>query len=147
MANTLGIQTIVDGPRNLIVKITAELTTSDLAATQVVTPLTTFTVSQMNPPPLVRLNYIDYSISDPLQVTLYWGNSTGPAAGAVIMPLAGRGRMSFDDFKGLTNNQSPTDGSIWISTTGYAESPDTGNAIFTVILELIKAGEVGVGVR
>lgn len=147
MANSLNVQTIIDGPRNLIVKVTGVLNTSDIAAVQVVTPSTTFTVAQMNPPPLVRLNYIDYSISDPLQVTLNWGNSTGPAAGQVIMPLAGRGRMSFDDFKGLTNNQSPTDGSIWLSTTGYAESGDTGNAIFTVILELIKAGGVGVGVR
>jgi hypothetical protein len=146
MANSLSIQTIIDGPRNLVVKVTAVLATSDLAATQIVTPATTFTVAQMNPPPLVRLNYIDYSISDPLEVTLFWGNSTGPAAGAVIMPLAGRGRMSFDDFKGLTNNQSPTDGSIWISTNGY-NTVDNNTSIFTVILELIKAGGVGVGVR
>jgi hypothetical protein len=146
MPNSLNVQTIIDGPRNLIVKVTGILTTSDLAPTQIVTPNTTFTVSQMNPPPLVRLNYIDYSISDPLEVTLYWGNSTGPAAGVPIMPLAGRGRMSFDDFKGLTNNQSPTDGSIWIATNGW-NTVDNSTSIFTVILELIKAGGVGVGVR
>jgi hypothetical protein len=54
--------------------------------------------------------------------------------------------MSFDDFKGLTNNQSPTDGSIWISTNGW-NTVDNSTSIFTVILELIKAGGVGVGVR
>jgi hypothetical protein len=147
MANTLSIQTIVDGPRNLIVKVTALLTTSDLASTQVITPSTTFRVAQTIQTPLLQLNHIDYSISDPLQVLISWGNSTGPAAGTPIMPLAGRGRMSFDDFKGLTNNQVPTDGSIWVSTTGYAESPDTGNGIFTLIFELIKTGGAGVGVR
>jgi hypothetical protein len=146
MANSLNIQTIIDGPRNLMVKVTGILTVSDLAATQIVTPPTTFQVSQMLPVPLVRLNYIDYSISDPLEVTLYWGNSTGPAAGIPIMPLAGRGRMSFDDFKGLTNNQVPTDGSIWIATNGW-NTVDNSTSIFTVILELTKAGSIGVGVK
>jgi hypothetical protein len=146
MANTLNVQTIIDGPRNLIVKVTGVLTTSDLAATQIVTPNTTFHPAQTVPPPLVALNYIDYSISDPLEVTLYWGNSTGPAAGVPIMPLAGRGRMSFDDFKGLTNNQVPTDGSIWIATNGW-NTVDNSTSIFTVILELIKTGGSGVGVR
>jgi hypothetical protein len=147
MANSLNIQTVVDGPRNLIVKITGILNTSDIASTQVIVPQNTFQVSQMNKPPLIRLDYISYSISDPLEVTLSWGNSTGPAAGLPILPLAGRGRMSFDTFAGLVNNQVPTDGSVWLSTTGYGESTDTGVAIFSLVFEFIKAGGIGVGVQ
>jgi hypothetical protein len=145
MANSLNIQTVVDGPRNLIVKITGILNTSDVAATQVVTPATSQEYPYLLPIPLVKLDHIDYSISSPLEVILYWGIAAGPAAGIPILPLAGRGRMSFCDFGGLTNNQAGTDGSIWLATSGYTQSEDTTQAVFSVVLELVKTGMVGVG--
>lgn len=142
MANSFTTQVIVDGPRNLIVKATAILTTSDLAATQAVIPASSMQL-YTNVPPLVTLNYIDYSISDQLEVQVSWGLAGGAGPGQILMPLAGRGRMCFDDFKGIPNNQSPTDGSIWVQTTGWS----SGTQIFTLIFETQKTGQIGVGVR
>lgn len=138
MANQFNLQTVIDGPRNLVIKATGILDTSDLAPTLVVLPSTTFRVTgpNGNPPPRVRLNHIDYSIVNNLEVITYWGNAGGPIL--PILPLAGRGRMSFDDIKGLPNNAVGTDGSIWISTSGWV----AGTEVFSVVFELIKEGLV-----
>ena len=141
MANSTHIQTLVDGPRNLVVKVTAILDTSDLANTQVVTPATSFKVNGANgnAPPLARLAYIDYSISDGIEVTISWGNAGGPIT--PMMPLAGRGRMNFHDFEGLRNDAPGTDGSIWIATNGYT----TGKSVFTLVFEMVKEGLIYAG--
>lgn len=141
MANSFTTQVIVDGPRNLIVKATGVLDTSNLAATQAVVPATSMKL-YTNIPPDVRLDHIDYSISDQLTVQLFWGTASN-SPGAIIMPLAGRGRMSFEYFKGIPNNQSPTDGSIWVQTTGWT----SGTQIFDLIFECEKYGQIGVGVQ
>jgi hypothetical protein len=136
MANSFLLQTVIDGPRNLVIKATGVLDTSDLAATLVVLPSTTFRVTGANgnPPPRVRLNHIDYSIANNLEVITSWGNAGGPLV--PILPLAGRGRMSFDDIKGLPNNAPGTDGSIWLSTSGWT----AGTLVFSLVFELIKEG-------
>jgi len=146
MANAVTIQMIIDGPRNAVIKITGTLDTSDLAATQVAIPANMMHLFQSLPFPLLRLNYIDYAIGGNLEVILSWGLPAGGGAGAPLAPLAGRGRMGFDDFGGLTNNQAGTDGSIWLQTTGWAATPDAID-VFTIVLELIKTGGIGVGVR
>jgi len=136
MANSVLTQTLIDGPRNLEVKVTGILDTSNLAQTEVVVPATTFKVSGSdgNAPPLVRLNHIDYSISDGIEIIVSWGNASGPIT--PILPLAGRGRMSFVDFEGLRNNAAGTDGSIWILTDGYT----SGISVFSLVFELVKEG-------
>lgn len=136
MANSTHIQTLVDGPRNLVVKVTGILDTSNLGNTVVVQPANTFKItgSNGNNPPLVSLDYIDYSISDGIEVTVSWGNGAGPIT--PMMPLAGRGKMNFHDFGGLENDAAGTDGSIWISTTGYT----SGTSIFTLVFEMVKEG-------
>lgn len=136
MANATHLQTLVDGPRNLVVKVTAVLDTSNLANTEVVTPATSFAVSSAggNAPPLARVEYIDYSIADGLEVTISWGNGAGPVTPMLV--LAGRGRMNFYEFEGLRNDAAGTDGSIWVSTTGYS----TGTSVFTLIFEMVKEG-------
>lgn len=141
MANSFLLETIVDGPRNLIVKATGVLDTSNLAAVQAVIPATSMQL-YTNKPPLVRLDHIDYSISDQLEVTLSWGTASN-SPGVVLMPLAGRGRMSFEYFKGIPNNQSPTDGSIWVAANGWT----SGIQVFTLIFECEKTGQIGVGVQ
>lgn len=134
MANVLNLQTIIDGPRNLVVKVTATLDTSDLALTTIVTPSSTFRA-----PPLVQLDHIDYAISDQLEVQLQWqGTPNVP-----LMPLAGRGRMCFTDFGGIPDNASAPTGNIQLLTTGWA----SGTQIFTLILEMKKIGLVNAGVR
>lgn len=127
MANVLTLQTLVDGPRNLVVKVTGVLDTSDLAATTIVNPPATFQA-----PPQVRLMHIDYSITDQLELQLQWqGTPNSP-----LMPLAGRGRMSFVDFGGLTDNATTPTGLIQLLTTGWT----SGIQIFTLILEMVKLG-------
>src|ERR1700744_959096 len=124
MANQVTIQTVIDGPRNAIVKITGVLDTSDVAAVQVAIPQNMMHLFESKPFPLLKLNYIDYSIGGNLEVILSWGLPAAAGPGAPILPLAGRGRMGFDDFGGVTNNQAGSDGSIWLQTTGWAAPPD-----------------------
>src|SRR5258706_10829680 len=95
MANSLLTQIITDGPRNATVKITGVLDTSDVAVVTVVNPASFAPI-----PNGFRIYHIDYSISDQLELQLLWHATVDQ----VIMPLAGRGRMSFVDFGGLTNN-------------------------------------------
>jgi hypothetical protein len=146
MANAVTIQTIIDGPRNAVIKITGVLDTSDVAPVQVAIPANMMHLYQSQPFPLLKLNYIDYAIGGNLEVILTWGLAAGGGAGAPITPLAGRGRMGFDDFGGLINNQGSSDGSIWLQTTGWAATPDLIE-VFTIVLELVKTGGIGVGVR
>jgi hypothetical protein len=84
-------------------------------------------------PTQVRIDHIDYSISDQLEVQLFW-NATTPA---LILPLAGRGRMSFFNFGGLQNDAGTgKDGAIQLKTTGWT----SGTQVFSVILEMVKQG-------
>ncbi len=135
MANSLTTQTIVDGPRNAVVKVTGVLDTSDLALTTIVDPAL-FSI----PSPRVRLYHIDYSITDGIEIQLQWQGTPNQ----VMMPLAGRGRMSFVDFGGLTDNATTPTGRIQALTTGF---PASTIQVFTLILEMVKEGNVGVGVR
>ena len=81
MANAVNTQVLVDGPRNSVIKITGVLDTSDVAAVKVI-DLTTM-VPQ---PTAVRIDHIDYSIVNNLEVRLLW-DATTPVD---ILPLAGR---------------------------------------------------------
>lgn len=132
MANSLQTQVIMDGPRNAVVKITGVLDTSNVAQVNIIDP-TTFAFK----PKTFRICHIDYSISDQLELQLLWTAT----ADRVILPLAGRGRMSFIDFGGLTNNSLSTPdpgvtGGIDLLTTGWA----SGVQIFSIVLELTKQG-------
>lgn len=135
MANTITTQILTDGPRNATVKITGVLDTSDMALATVVTP-----ASFMGAFTGFRIYHLDYSISDQLELQLEWHAT----ANVDILPLAGRGRMSFVDFGGLVNNAGAgKDGAIDLQSTGYG----SGIQIFTLVLELVKEGVTGVGVR
>ena len=126
MANSLQTQIITDGPRNATVKITGVLDTSDLGLITVVNP------ANFQPiPGNFRIYHLDYSISDQLELQLQWHATVNQ----VILPLAGRGRMSFVDFGGLTNNAGAgRNGAIDLLTTGWA----SGTQIFSLVLELVK---------
>lgn len=137
MANSLTTQIITDGPRNATVKITAVLDTSDQAYTTVVVPANYSPV-----PGTFRVFHLDYSITDQLEIQLFW-DATTPR---VMLPLAGRGRMSFVDFGGLLNNATQDagyTGAIGLKTTGWA----SGTQIFSLVLELVKQGPDYVGVK
>lgn len=133
MANSLTTQILEEGQRNVVVKIAGVLDTSDVALT------TAIDVSTLNQsgigatPTQVRIDHIDYSISDQLEVQLWWDATTD----VIIMPIAGRGRMSFWNFGGLVNNSGAgKTGNILIKTTGWT----SGTQVFSVILEMVKQG-------
>lgn len=128
MANTITYQTIIDGARNTVIKVSGVLDTSNLSSTVIVDPATLVPV-----PTQLRIDHIDYSISDQLELRLQW-DATTPVD---IMPLAGRGRMSFWNIGGLQNNAGAgKTGKIKLSTDGYT----SGVQIFTLILEMVKQG-------
>lgn len=133
MANSFVKQTLQEGPRNAIVKLTAVLDTSDLGQTTAI-DLTTLTQGGTGyTPQAVRIDHLDYSISDQLEVQLLWDAATP----VVIMPLAGRGRLCFSNFGGLQNNAGTgKTGNILIKTTGWS----SGTQVFSIIVEMVKQG-------
>lgn len=134
MANSVLTQILIDGPRNAVVKVTAVLDTSDIALQTIVDP-----VSFYDTPPQFRVMHVDYAMTDPLEAQLQWQGTPN----TVMMPLAGRGRMSFVDFGGLTDNATTPTGRIQLLTTGYT----SGIQILTLVLEMVKLGKVNAGVR
>lgn len=139
MANSLKTQIITDGPRNATVKVTGVLDTSDLAYTVVVNP------ASFSPVPFTfRLFHIDYSMTDGIEIQISW-DATTPS---IMLPVAGRGRMSFIDFGGLINdlasNAPGYTGGIGIKTTGY---PASTTQVFSLVFELVKQGPDYVGVK
>lgn len=130
MANSLQIQTIVDGPRNCTVKITGVLDSGDQTLTTVISP-----ANFSNVPKGFRIYHLDYSIADQLELQLLWQATTD----VPILPIAGRGRMSFHEFGGLTNNAGVgKTGGIDLKTTGWS----SGTQVFSLVLELVKVGGV-----
>lgn len=131
---TIATQILMDGPRNAVVKIVGTLTAADQPQTTIVNaPTLAFA------PPFLNIMHVDYSISDGLEVQLLW-NATSDV---LIMPLAGRGRMSYVDFGGLSNNAGAgVTGSIDLLTTGGAAS-GTVELVYTIILEMAKKGLPG----
>jgi hypothetical protein len=133
MANSFTTQILEEGQRNAIVKLTAVLDTSDLAITTAIDVTTLNQAGIGFTPTQVRIDHIDYSISDQLEVQLLWGATTD----VVILPLAGRGRLMFWNFGGLTNNSGAgKTGNIKVKTTGWT----SGTQVFSVVLEMVKQG-------
>jgi hypothetical protein len=133
MANSVTTQILEEGPRNVVMKIAGVLDTSDYALNTFVS-MSAINQGGLGPTPTqVRIDHIDYSISDQLEVQLFWDATTD----VVIMPIAGRGRMTFWNFGGLTNNAGAgKTGDILVKTTGWT----SGTQVFSVILEMVKQG-------
>jgi hypothetical protein len=133
MANDVKTQILVDGARNAVVKITGVLDTGNVSSTVIVDP------ADFTPRPTAfRIDHIDYSISDPLEVRLQW-DATTPLD---ILPIAGRGRMSFWNFGGLIDNGGTgVTGKINLLTSGYNTTTlGTTPLVFSVVLEMVKQG-------
>ena len=133
MANSVTTQILEEGPRNVVMKIAGVLDTSDYALNTFV-DMTAINQGGLGPTPTqVRIDHIDYSVSDQLEVQLWWDATTD----VIILPIAGRGRMSFWNFGGLVNNSGAgKTGNILIKTTGWT----SGTQVFSVVLEMVKQG-------
>ena len=128
MSNQINTQILVDGASNAVVKITGVLDTSDVSATDVVDP------ASFSPVPTgFRIDHIDYAIADDLEVRLLWDGTSD----VDILPISGRGRMSFWNFGGLQNNATNKTGKIQLMTNGYSVGV---TQTFSVVLELVKLG-------
>lgn len=133
MANAVTTQVLVDGPRNVIIKVDGYLDTSDYPATAIADPATlsfvdngnTYKASQL------RIDRIIYAIDEGLVVTLLW-DATTPVR---IVDLARSGHMEFQKGQGLQNNAGAgKTGKILLSTEGWG----SGIKEFTLYLELVK---------
>ena len=126
MANTVTTQTLLDGPRNLVILLTAVLDTSNEARTIKVD------VSSYDPVPTkVRVDKIQYSIAGALQVLLDWDATTD----VTFAVLSGQGEIEACKFGGLQNNAGAgVTGDIYLTTLGYS----AGTVSYTVLLEMTK---------
>ena len=133
MANTFTTQILQEGPRNVVMKLVGTLDASDQSSTLAV-DVSALNQGGIGPSPTaVRIDHIDYSISDQIKVELLWDATTD----VIALALAGREDMSFKSFGGLTNNAGAgKTGDINILTTGYA----SGTQTYTIILHMVKQG-------
>jgi hypothetical protein len=133
MANTLTVQTLEEGPRNVRLRVVGVLDTSNVAVTDLVDPASYNQGGTGPTPSTFRIDEIEYSISDALIVQLVWDAT----ADVTFAALAGRGEMCFQDEGGLQNNAGAgKTGKIQILTTGWT----VGTQAFTLELSLVKIG-------
>ena len=127
MANSYTLQTLEDGPRNVVIKIDGILDTSDLGSTLVVDPslLSDYDINGVKASQL-RINRIVYDVEDLLDVQLR------------IWNLVGRGKVDAWRYGGINNNAGAgKTGKITMSTQGWSSGAVLS---FTIILELVKQG-------
>lgn len=125
MADAVTSQTIVDGPRNVVMKFTnLSDGTGESAALKV-------DVSALNgAPSRVTIRKIHYSVNG-MVATLLWDADTDVR----IVDLAGDGCFDFGCFGGLPNNAGTgVTGDIRLTTTGH-----TSGDSYTIVLEMVKS--------
>lgn len=118
------LQTLIDGPRNLVVKIVGN---------GAVSAETVVDVSSYDPASTkVRIMKIHHQLDAATTAQLLWDATSDVTA---VFLAAGSEVMDFNTFGGLVNNAGAgITGDIQLTTTG------TGN--YTIILEMVKAGIV-----
>ena len=133
MANSFTSQILEEGARNVVMKFVGVLDSSNLASTLAV-DVSTLTCNSTRPAPTqVRIDHMEYDVSDQLSVQLYWDATTD----VIIAAMPGRGEYISKQYGGLNNNSGAgKTGDINIETTGYA----SGTQTFTLILEMVKQG-------
>lgn len=124
MADAVATQTIVDGPRNAVMKFT---NLSDGTGESAVLKVDVSALS--GSPPSVSIDKIHYTVVG-MSVTLLWDADTDVR----ILELSGDGCFDFTRFGGLPNNAGAgKTGDIRLTTTGHS-SGDT----YSIVLEMHK---------
>lgn len=151
MANAVQVKVLQDGPRNTVAIFTGELDTitsgETLEAYNVkLAPATyrsTFNLGPYLAPATWRIDFIEFSLTNQLDVTLYW-DATTPQ---IILPLAGRGNKHFKNFGGIsgyTAQSSPGwTGGIGLTAQLSSAVPTlTPGAPLTymIVLDLVQQG-------
>ena len=133
MANSVTTQTVIDGPRHVIIKFEGVLDTSDVSSMTVVDPalLSDMNINGIKASQL-RIDKIVFDVEDTLSVNLFW-DATTPVR---IWELAGRGKIDARHYGGMQNNSTTgKTGKITATTQGWAASSILS---FVVILECVK---------
>jgi hypothetical protein len=134
MANSVTTQILVDGPRNLVVKLTGILDTADISATSLVTLANLSVLNEAGTlPTRLIIDKISYNVESGLTVNLAWDATTD----VVFASLVNSGDdLKFKSFGGLYNTEaSGVTGAIMYSTQGWS----SGSILsFNVILEMRK---------
>lgn len=128
MADAYTKQILEEGPRNFILKLTGSMDSNDQPMTTIVTPADCVGLR----PKGFRIDHIDFSISDGIEVQLWWEGMPD----AIIVPLSGRNKFNYPDVGGLTNNANSPTGGIRIMTSGYT----SGTQVYAILLWLVKMG-------
>lgn len=132
MANVVTSQTLVDGPRNLVVRLTGTLDTADVTATALVTLANLHPVDTAGTAPTrLIVDKITYDVETPISLNLAWDATTD----VTFATLTTVGVIDAKPYGGLYNTEATgVTGNIMYSTQGYA----AGTVTFTAILECRK---------
>jgi len=133
MAKSITVQTIVDGYRNAVVKITGYVNAEDYTNQSVVNIANLSQIdAQGSKGTKLAVTNINYVIEDAIEVDLIWGGGT-PAA---LWYGSGRGDVDAKRFGGITDNAGTQDGTILLTTKGGAAG--STDLAFSLLLELVK---------
>lgn len=146
MANTNTKRIIRDGFRNAVVQLTGTLDTS--AATFTVAPAIDISADFIgNDPKLgtmvgLRLDKVQYTMNDDLSIELFY-NAT---ADEVLVNLAGRGKLCFEDYAGIQPDQGNAgfNGDIDMEVNNIVVAAGTPIQVYTLVLEFTKLYDVTV---
>ena len=134
MANVVTIQTLMDGPKNVVLKVDGLLDTSDVSLATLVDPATLSAIDdEGHLATKLRIDKIVFNVEDLLTVNLFWDAT----ADVSIWHLVGRGKLEFDKkYGGLQNNAGAgVTGKILYSTQGWSASAVLS---FSFVLECTK---------
>lgn len=137
-------QILVDGPRNTVAKTTGDATA--VITNQVL--LDPATLTDMNPgmsgshlATLLRVNQIDYSITDGVIVQLIWNASTP----VIMCELYGRGKLEMKQYGGFQNNAGAgVNGQILMTTAASGAAFPTEYSVL-LVLQTVKFRPISVG--
>ena len=133
MAKSITVQTIQDGYRNTVLKITGYVNAEDYTNQSVVNIANLGQIDGFGSKGTkLAVTNINYDIEDAIEVDLIWGGGT-PAA---LWYGSGRGDVDAKRFGGITDNAGTQDGTILLTTKGGATG--TTDLAFSLILELVK---------
>ncbi len=135
MANVTSIQTLVDSERNLVVKLTGTLDTSNVSTATLVDVANVASVNatglNSQKPTSVAIKKVTYDVADGLTVNLLWDAT----ADVTAWSFYGRGCMDGTKVGFLQNNAGAgKTGNVNYNTTGYT----TGTVTFSLLIEFVK---------
>lgn len=125
MADAVSSQILIDGPRQVVVKLT---NLSDGTGESAVLKVDVSALT--GAPTAVKIRRVHYSVTG-MVATLLWDATTDVR----ILDLSGYGTLDFDSFGGLTNNGGTgVTGDILLTTTGHSSGDS-----YSIILEMAKS--------